>query len=285
MTRDPKRWFEGRPRAMFVHAHPDDETIATGGTLAGLAEAEMEPLLLTLTRGEQGEVTEGPFQHLQGTDALAPHRQQELAAALAMLGVERHAFLGVPPARAAGLPPTIYEDSGMEWEDVEPETGPDGLERHGSRRAVPSSAVGPDALTSVPVVEVLNDALAAAHDANAGVLVSYDDGGGYGHPDHVLAHRVARAVAHALELPFWEIVSGGEAADPESASDAARGADAEESADPEPLIERHDVFPWIDRKVAALRMHGTQLAVDGDDIVHVGGQREPITRTEVFRRR
>lgn len=324
MVQDPKQWFEGRPRVMFVHAHPDDETITTGGTLAALAEAGVEPLLLTLTRGEQGEVTEGPFRHLQGTDALAPHRQQELAAALTMLGVERHVFLGVPPARAEGLPPTIYEDSGMEWEDVAPEIGDDGFERHGSRRAVPSSTVGPDALTSVPAVEVLNDVLAAAHDAGAGALVSYDDGGGYGHPDHVLAHRVARAVAQALELPFWEIVSASDEgpadegpadegtvdedpadegsvdegsvderivgagpaaevdADPESHGAAAAAAEEADSSLP---VEAHDISPWMDRKVAALRMHGTQVAVDGDDIVHVGGQREPITRVEVFRRR
>ena len=60
-----------------------------------------------------------------------------------------------------------------------------------------------DALTSVPAVESLNDLLAAVHEARAGALVSYDDGGGYGHPDYVHAHRIARAVAHALDLPFW----------------------------------------------------------------------------------
>src|SRR5699024_2726508 len=110
------KWFSGAKRVMFVHAHPDDETIATGGTLAALAEAGLEPLVVTLTRGERGEVVDGPLAHLAGTDGLAPHRQAELAAALAMLGVERHAFLGVPPARAEGLPPTIYEDSGMAWQ-------------------------------------------------------------------------------------------------------------------------------------------------------------------------
>ncbi|WP_258566728.1 PIG-L family deacetylase [Leucobacter luti] len=57
---------------MFVHAHPDDESISTGGTLAALASAGREPLLVTLTRGERGEVVPGPFAHLAGTDALAP---------------------------------------------------------------------------------------------------------------------------------------------------------------------------------------------------------------------
>ncbi|WP_244301214.1 PIG-L family deacetylase [Leucobacter insecticola] len=253
-------WFGGVPRVMFVHAHPDDETISSGGTLAALSEAGLEPLLVTLTRGEQGEVTPGPFAALQGTEDLAPHRQNELATALAMLGVERHVFLGVPPARAEGLPPTIYEDSGMVW-------GADGR-----ATAAPDSSA--DALTRVPVAEALNDLIAAAATAGAGAIVSYDDDGGYGHPDHVFAHRLARAVAHGLEIPFWVIVTGADGEDPDSL-DQARDDSA---------IERHDVSPWFDRKVAALRAHGTQLSVDGEEIVHVGGQRQPIDRFEVFRR-
>lgn len=251
---DPAQWFGGAPRVMFVHAHPDDESISTGGTLAALASAGREPLLVTLTRGERGEVVPGPFAHLAGTDALAPHRQAELAAALFMLGVERHAFLGVEPARAEGLTPVIYEDSGMVW-------GADG-------RAEAAADATADALTRAPAVEALNDLLAAAHGAGARAVVSYDSGGGYGHPDHVFAHRLARAVAHALGLPFWEIVS-----DP-SALNSAQG---------DPAVETHDISPWFDRKVAALRSHVTQLTVEDDEMVHVGGQRQRIERSEAFR--
>ncbi|WP_029746783.1 PIG-L deacetylase family protein [Leucobacter chironomi] len=247
-TVDPKAWFGGRSRVMFVHAHPDDETICTGGTLAALAEVGLEPLLVTLTRGEQGEVTPGPLQALAGSHGLAVVRQNELKTALGMLGVERHAFLGVEPARAEGLPPTIYEDSGMAW-------GPDG-------RATAASEASGDALTGAPAVEALNDLLAAAYLAGAQAIVSYDDGGGYGHPDHRFAHRLSRAVAHALDLPFWEIVP---------------------DADPADRVEEYDISPWFERKVAALRAHGTQLTVDGEEIVHVGGQREPIRRVERFR--
>ncbi|MBK0418719.1 PIG-L family deacetylase [Leucobacter sp. CSA1] len=254
--RDPETWFGGAPRVLFVHAHPDDETIATGGTLAALAAAGREPLLVTLTRGERGEVVAGPLSALAGAHGLPVVRQNELKTALGMLGVERHAFLGAPPARVEGLPPTIYEDSGMAW-------GEDG-------RATAGDDAGEDALTRVPAVEALNDLLAAANEAGAGAVVSYDDGGGYGHPDHVHAHRLARAVAHALDLPFWAIVPSGGSA--ESAGPA--GAEG---------YEAHDVEPWLDRKVAALRAHGTQLVVDGDDIVHVGGQREPVGRVEAFR--
>ncbi|MGD9605874.1 MAG: PIG-L family deacetylase [Leucobacter sp.] len=248
---DPATWFDGASRVMFVHAHPDDETITTGGTLAALAAAGREPLLVTLTRGEQGEVVDGPLAALVGTHGLPVVRQNELRTALGMLGVERHAFLGVAPARAEGLDPVIYEDSGMAW-------GADG-------RATAAPDASRDALTSVPAVEALNDLLAAAYLSGAQAVVSYDDGGGYGHPDHVRAHQLARAVAQALDLPFWEIV-------------AQRAAEDD-------AIEDHDVSPWLDRKIAALRAHGTQLTVDGDDIVHVGGQREPICVVESFRRR
>lgn len=247
---DVSSWFGGRSRVLFVHAHPDDETITTGGTLAALAEAGLEPLVITLTRGERGEVVPGPLEGMVAAHGLAVVRQNELRTALAMLGVTRHAFLGVEPARAAGLAPIIYEDSGMRWVR-------EGL-------AGPAEDAGPDALTSVSAVEPLNDLLAAAHDAGAQALVSYDDGGGYGHPDHVLAHRLARAVAQALELPFWQIVP-------------------DEQADPRDL-EAHDIEPWLERKRAALRAYATQLTLDGDDLVHVGGQREPIGTTEAFQR-
>lgn len=255
MTADTSGWFDGASRVMFVHAHPDDETITTGGTLAGLAEAGREPLLVTLTRGERGEVVAGPLEGLVAAHGLAVVRQNELKTALDMLGVQRHAFLGVAPARAEGLPPAIYEDSGMEWAD-------DGAS---ASRAVPAKDVSADALMVVSAMEPLNDLLAAAYLSGAQGIVSYDDGGGYGHPDHVLAHRLSRAVAHALELPFWEVV-------------------ASDGHDDGRELEAHDIAPWLDRKVAALRAHTTQLTVDGEEIVHVGGQREPIARTEMFRR-
>lgn len=257
MIDDPSQWFEGARRVLFVHAHPDDEAITTGGTLAALAEAGAAPALVTLTRGERGEVVAGPFSALQGTPALAAHRETELAAALFMLGVDRHAFLGTPPARAAELPRRIYADSGMMW-------GPEGV-------AVAAPDAAADALTRADAVDPLTDLLALAHEWEAGAIVSYAADGGYGHPDHVFAHRLGRAVAHGLDLPFWEIV--------------ATGATATAGDDPLPQnrCEAHDVTPWLERKTAALRSHATQLTVDGDDIVHVGGQRQAIDRIECFR--
>lgn len=262
---DPAEWFDGRGRVLFVHAHPDDETITTGGVLAALAAAGREPGLVTLTRGERGEAAPGPYGELQGTDGLARHREGELAAALAALGVDRHAFLGAPPARAAGLEPRVYRDSGMEW-------AADGL-------AAPAPDAGPEALTSADAVDPLTDLIAVADAWDAEAIVSYDALGGYRHPDHVLAHRLARAVAHGLELPFWEIVGPRE---PGAGEEGDAGGDRPEPGSHEP--QPYDVSPWLDRKVAALRAHATQLTVDGDEIVHVGGQRQPVDRVEAFRR-
>lgn len=268
-------WFRGRSRVLFVHAHPDDESITTGGTIAALAEAGREPLLITLTRGERGEVVVGPLQAMAQAHGLAVVRQNELKTAIGMLGLERHAFLGVAPARAEDHPPAIYEDSGMEW-------GADGL-------ATAAADVSDDALTSVPVSEVLNDLLAGAYLSGAQGVVSYDDGGGYGHPDHVLSHRVSRAVATALGLPFWEIVSDLEAEDQESSVSLVDDSGAEGMATDEPAnaatIEAHNIEPWYDRKLAALRSYATQLTVEGDEIVHVGGQRQDIDKVERFRLR
>lgn len=268
VAQDPRTWFDARPRVLFVHAHPDDETIATGGTLAALAEAGMEPLLVTLSRGEQGEVVAGPLEALAATHGLAVVRQNELQTALGMLGVERHVFLGVPPARAEGLQPTIYEDSGMAW-------GADG-------RAIAGETATPEALTRAPATEVIMDLFAAANESGAGAIVSYNDAGGYGHPDHVLAHRAARAVAHGLGLPFWEIVAP-DVADRVAAGE--RGGDTADDRGDSPAYlraETHEITPWLDRKVAALRAHTTQLTVDDGDIVHVGGQREAIGDAEAF---
>lgn len=266
MSDEVAEWFGGAQRVLFVHAHPDDETIATGGTLAGLAEAGRTPLLLTLTRGEQGEVNPGPFVSLQGTPALAPHREAELAAALAMLGVQHHAFLGQPPARAEGLDARTYEDSGMQWSAPGPE---------GHRTAIAAADSPAEALTRAPAVEALNDLLAFANEMGAEALVSYDANGGYGHPDHVFAHRAARAVAHGLELPFWQV---------EAVSADPTRENVEAADDSGQQIEDHDVSQWLDRKTAALRAHNTQVTVEGSDIVHVGGQRHPIGSVERFRR-
>ena len=103
-------------RVLFVHAHPDDETITTGATIATLVENGAAVTVLTLTRGERGEVIPVDLASLEGDlEALAAVREAELAQALSHLGVRDHRFLGNPDARWAGRTARRYVDSGMRW--------------------------------------------------------------------------------------------------------------------------------------------------------------------------
>src|SRR5690606_23362027 len=109
-----------REHVLLVHAHPDDETISTGGTIATLLDAGARVTLLTCTRGERGEGVPPELQHLSG-DALGAYRERELASAMRVLGLADHRILGSEDACANGTEPHRYRDSGMTW-------GPDGAE-------------------------------------------------------------------------------------------------------------------------------------------------------------
>lgn len=220
-----------------MHAHPDDETISTGGTLALMASSGADVAVLTCTRGELGEVIPPSLKHLEGDAvALAAYRERELATALDALGVEQRLFLGEHGARAAGLSPRRYADSGMVW-------GADGRPR-----AV--SDVQPHSLCAASFDEVVADLLAAIETVGADAIVSYDEDGGYGHPDHVLAHRAARSAADRAGLPFHVII--------EDADELER---LEASAVPHDGVTLLDVSPVLTAKVAALRAHATQVTV------------------------
>ena len=94
-------------RALLVHAHPDDETINNGATMAMYAALGAQITLVTCTRGEEGEVLVEEHSHKAAThdDLLGEHRVIELAEAMKALGVSDHRFLGAPL--------TQYRDSGM----------------------------------------------------------------------------------------------------------------------------------------------------------------------------
>src|SRR5690606_28048108 len=178
---------------LAVHAHPDDETLSTGALLATWAAAGRPVTVVTCTRGERGEVIPPELAHLEGDGpALAAHREGELAVALRALGVREHRYLGAPGARAEGLPERRYEDSGM----IE---GPDG-----TPRLVPDAT--PGCLCLADFDEVVSDVVAAIASTGATAVVSYDEQGGYGHPDHVLAHRAAREAAALAGVAFLESV-------------------------------------------------------------------------------
>ena len=151
---------------LLVHAHPDDESIGTGATMAKYAAEGARVTLVTCTLGELGEIIPPDLRHLF-PDELGQHRIVELATACSALGVEDHRFLG-----GEGR----YRDSGMMGL-------PDNDDPRCFWRADFDEAA--DALAKV-INEVAAD-----------VIVTYDANGFYGHPDHIQAHRVARR-AHEL---------------------------------------------------------------------------------------
>jgi len=236
-------------RVLFVHAHPDDEAITTGGTIAVLLDSGAAVAVLTCTRGEAGEVIPPELRHLTGTDALAAHRDRELADALAALGVGDAVYLGAEGARREGLPRRRYTDSGMRW-------GDDG-------RAAPVTQTDPDTLTVADPSAVAADIATAALAFDATAVVSYDAGGGYGHPDHIAAARAARRAADVLGLPFWAVLP--------------------EGADPGPDDVTVDIRPALERKRRALAAHRTQLVLHSDGYELPDGRRHPIPPTESFR--
>lgn len=234
---------------LLVHAHPDDETISTGGTIATLLDAGARVTLLTCTRGERGEVVPPELQHLSG-DALGAYRERELASAMRVLGLADHRILGSEDACANGTEPHRYRDSGMKW-------GPDGAE--------PLSETGDGtSLTDAGLDAVVADIVSVIDEVRPTAVVSYDERGGYGHPDHIRAHDAASMAALLTDTDYFTIVPSGQ----ESPGDI-----------------RVDVRAVMERKRLALAEHRTQLSIDGDTIVHSGGQREPIGEVESFRPR
>nr|NLI50929.1 hypothetical protein [Propionibacterium sp.] len=230
---------------LFVHAHPDDETLSTGALIAALTASGRPCFVLTATRGERGEVRAGV-----PADDLAALREDEWRRACAALGVAGHAFLGTPPARSAA-PQRRYHDSGMVWLDA------------AETLAGPAPDAPGDALTSADPAEVTADVAAYARAVGARVLVTYDAAGGYGHPDHVFLHAPTRAAASGLGVGFVAVVSQPRTAGEPVAAPAA-GA------------RWFDLAAHREAVVRALAAYASQLRVDGADVVHVGGQREPI---------
>ncbi|SDY72590.1 PIG-L family deacetylase [Herbiconiux ginsengi] len=247
--------FGSRP--VFMHAHPDDESISTGGTIALLARRGAQVTILTGTRGERGEVVPGDLHELEGTAALGPHRVGELASALRELGAPAHAFLGTAPARARDRAEREYSDSGMRW-------GADGF-------AEAAEDASPTSLSLAALDEVVDDVLAAATAGRPTAIVSYDALGGYGHPDHVRMHAAGVEAARRLGVAFFAIVE-------------PRVAGTDDDHDDE-LIEVDLLrFDGLAAKTRAMAAHRTQLTVENGSFVLSGGQRHPIGAVERFRR-
>lgn len=238
-------------RVLFVHAHPDDESISTGGTIATLVARGAHVTVVTCTRGERGEVIEPSLKNLEGNGAaLAEVRTAELRSALAVLGVTDHRFLGDVGARSPQNDLRRYTDSGMRW----------GVTPTGVPTAVAAETSEESSLFAADPFDLLYDLDAVIVDVAPTIIVSYDENGGYGHPDHIRAHQISRASAHDRGIPFYVIEPGSE-----------------------PAIAV-DVSAVLDRKKDALRAYTTQLVVRGEEFVSPGGQVESISSIERFRR-
>lgn len=173
----PPKGATRRARLLFVHAHPDDEMLTTGLTMAAYASRGHDVHVLTCTLGEEGEVIPSALAHL-GADrdnALGPWRREELRAAMSVLGVA-HSVLGEDPGRGVA---SRYRDSGM---------------------AGTPSAERPDAFARADLGEAA--AMVAAHirALKPDVVVTYDEHGGYEHPDHIQTHRVTMSALSAAPV-------------------------------------------------------------------------------------
>jgi N-acetyl-1-D-myo-inositol-2-amino-2-deoxy-alpha-D-glucopyranoside deacetylase len=292
---------------LLVHAHPDDETINHGATMAKYVAEGAQVTLITCTRGEQGEVIPERLAHLAepgaSLDGLGDHRVGELATAMAALGVTDHRFLGDPasPGRRASEVRadggTVYRDSGMAYDH-------DG-------GVVPALEQPPGAFTPAvgESVEQPAEQLAALiRELRPQVVLSYEPGGGYGHPDHVQTHLVTmRAIELAQldgpeEQPGWVVPKVYWAVMPESLVRATLGALAaaegigyhgldpagrmpSEVVPDDQVTAAIDAVAFTPAKVAALRAHETQVTVSDNNAFYAlsNGVRRPVMGLEFYR--
>ena len=265
----------GDARILWVHAHPDDESIATGGSIAHYARAGAVNVLLTMTRGERGEVIPAPLRYLEvgqpgcpDTDgtALGLFRVGELDDAAAALGLSDRFFAGETPAldQSVGFANGLdrYLDSGMSW-------GDDG-------RAQPAGDVSPAALTSATEDEAAAHVAAAVREVRPHVVVTYCDDGGYGHPDHLRTHHVTmlgieRATTPAHGAEAWDVplVWG-----------------TEGDVDPADRRQQAVIAGDLDAKRAAMAAHATQIVLPENaprTFELSNGVAQPLTATEFYR--
>ncbi|WP_433545847.1 N-acetyl-1-D-myo-inositol-2-amino-2-deoxy-alpha-D-glucopyranoside deacetylase [Streptomyces sp. CA-294286] len=266
-------------RLLLVHAHPDDESINNGATMAKYAAEGAQVTLVTCTLGEEGEIIPPALAHLAADreDTLGPHRAVELADAMKELGVTDHRFLG-----GQGR----FRDSGMM-----------GAPQNHRENAFWHAEV--DAAASY-LVTVLRE-------VRPQVLITYDPDGGYGHPDHIQAHRVAMRAAelaaeptyrpdfglpHAVEKVYWNRV-------PRPVADAAfahlraedPGFPGIASVDDVPgVVDEEHITTEIDgsayagAKTAAMRAHATQISVHEPWFLLSNELAQPVFATEYYER-
>jgi N-acetyl-1-D-myo-inositol-2-amino-2-deoxy-alpha-D-glucopyranoside deacetylase len=240
---------------LLVHAHPDDESIGTGATMAKYAAEGAGVTLVTCTLGELGEIIPPELAHLaaDADGGLGEYRIGELAAACAALGVTDHRFLGGPGR---------WRDSGM--------------------MGLPTNDA-PGCFWQADVDEAARELLRVIREVRPQVLISYDSNGFYGHPDHIQAHRVARRAFeladglvskfYATALPRSVLVGAVEAMRQRQQDGNFPGGGPDfrtvESVDDFPfgvpdedVTTEIDATAYLEQKLTAMHAHATQIAVD-----------------------
>jgi N-acetyl-1-D-myo-inositol-2-amino-2-deoxy-alpha-D-glucopyranoside deacetylase len=238
-------------RLLLVHAHPDDETINNGVTMAKYAKDGAQVTLVTCTRGEEGEVLVAELSDLASNkdDKLGQHREIELKDAMAHLGITDFRFLGAPNKK--------WRDSGM--------------------MGTPQNDRS-DVFWQSDLEEAANELVKIILEIKPQVLITYDEFGGYGHPDHIKAHRVAMRAAEIAEINGWKIekiywnimprsvIQMGIEKMREIGSDffGAESVDDLPFAKPDELVTAVvHASEFVPQKLAAMKAHATQIAVDG----------------------
>lgn len=264
-------------RLLLVHAHPDDETLTTGGTIARYAAEGVDVTVLTCTLGEEGEVIGDEWAQLTAdrADQLGGYRILELRRALRALGAGEPRFLG-----GAGH----WRDSGM---------------------AGTPSAANPRAWINADHEEAVSALVAVLRSVRPHVVVTYDPHGGYGHPDHIAVHERVTAAVEASGTDaypdagepwepakmYWTVseasaVAAGIAAIGELPDGWRRPEEGELPVVPDSEVTAVvDVSAVLDAKLAALAAHATQVTVapDGRHFALSNLIAQPVLAEEHFR--
>jgi N-acetyl-1-D-myo-inositol-2-amino-2-deoxy-alpha-D-glucopyranoside deacetylase len=274
-----ERMVEPR-RLLLTHAHPDDESFSTGGTIAKYVAEGAHVTVVTSTRGEQGTIVVPELAHLGADqqDTLGGHRSTELRAALATLGVDDHRYLG-----GEGR----YRDSG--------------------RMGTPSSE-RPDSFWQANLDEAGTQLATIIREVRPHVVVTYDPNGGYGHPDHIQTHRVTmRAVELASDPEAvvqgepWDVLKVYWCAVPrelirrqlaslklDEASHAYMWVDLDLTEYPDAVFDDSeitteiDISSYFETKRQALSAHKSQDTLHGNLLVMATGRGIPIQDREWF---
>ena len=255
-------------RLMLVHAHPDDETINNGVTMAKYVSEGAAVCLVSCTLGEEGEVLVEDLAHLapDQNDDLGPHRVGELKLAMEILGVTDYLRLGGDGR---------FRDSGMAY-------APDG-------RAIARDVLREGIFWTTDLLEAANELVPVIRDRRPQVLITYNEIGNYGHPDHIQAHRVAMYATQLAGVPsyrrdlgepwtvsrvFWitmskrRLLAGIQVLREAGDNETFQGFDPDGPmsvmlSDDADIAVEIDGRPWVAQKIAAMRAHATQIRPDG----------------------